>query len=725
MQGISEKINVTIDKILVHKEDTGWTLGVGFVKSENKKITFKGNLYCCKGEKITMGGTWEEDARYGMQFVVASAEKNEDMTEEDLITYLREFPLIGVARANKIVKEYGTSALEVLRTDYLKIVSLCGIPEETAYQMHSQVVKAETTNALIRFLQPKGLSLHMVRRIAEDYGPRAIEIIKKNPFRLYKDGYIEFGSAEYIAKKLGISSGTEAYIGGVLLSEMEKMTKSGNCYMNVKDLQDKAVKFLRTKGKTNENKIFSSICDMSDRENLIIEEGDAFLPEYYYSEVYSGLKIDLLRKTVAKYKLNRKAEEIFDELNENSKIKYAPEQEWAIKTALDAKLMILTGGPGTGKTATVNGIIKAFYLNNPDSKIVCCAPTGKAAKRMEESTGMPASTIHRLLEYKFEKGVLSCRKNAQNPIDADIIIIDEFSMVDILLFDKLLRAVNPYTKLIIVGDIDQLPSVGAGNVLADLIGSDVVTTVRLVTVFRQAAESPIVSNAYKINSGNIPVFNDVDFTLEETGEETEEEVAERCVNLYCELLEEGESVSTVQILSPKKRNSPCGSGMLNSAIQKRVNPVYDKRNEILIVLGQHYLSYRTGDKVIQTKNNYEKGCFNGDTGFITKVSRDKDTISVHFDNGMDIDFTGKEEIMELELAYALTIHKSQGSEYPTVIMPVVNEHVRFLTKNLLYTGVTRAKKNLFSVGSLKAWELGCRNTVLDKRNSKLKDRIQY
>ena len=271
MQGVSEKISVTVDKILSHKESSGWTLAVGVIKPENKKITFKGNVYCCKGEKLELAGTWE-DSKYGMQFVVASAEKNEDMTEEDLVTYLKEFPLIGTARASKIVKEFGTSAIEVIRSDYQKITSVCGVPEEIAYRMHSQVLQKETENALIRFLQPKGVSLHMVRKIAANYGDKAVEIIKKNPFKLYKDGYIEFSTAEYIAKKLGINSDTDAYIGGALLAGMELATKNGNCFVSVENLRNRTLKFLKERGSVSENKIFSSICDMSDKENLIIEE---------------------------------------------------------------------------------------------------------------------------------------------------------------------------------------------------------------------------------------------------------------------------------------------------------------------------------------------------------------------------------------------------------------------------------------------------------------------
>jgi len=381
--------------------------------------------------------------------------------------------------------------------------------------------------------------------------------------------------------------------------------------------------------------------------------------------------------------------------------------------------MILTGGPGTGKTTTVNGIIKAILKNNPRTKLELAAPTGKASKRMEEATGKSAKTIHRLLEYRPFGDELQCGRNEENPIDADVLIVDEFSMTDILLLEKLLRALHIGTRLIIVGDVDQLPSVGAGNVLADMINSGVICTIRLNTIFRQKGTSMIVVNAYRINNGEYPDFSQPDFTFEEINDE-DEVVADEIVKRYVELIKSGKTTNDVQVLTPLKKKTACGSKTLNEMIQTAINPARPEVNEVKF----GFLTFREGDKVMQTKNNYEKGCFNGDTGYITRIDKSKEdaVVIVKFDD-KEVEFTGREEILELELAYAISVHKSQGSEYETILIPMVMSHKRLLARNLFYTAVTRAKKMVHIFGSRKAIEYAVNNKNVATRNSKLYQKL--
>lgn len=724
---VQEKISmmVTVKKIIL-SQPSGFCIASGeyaTLNGDKNPVTIVGNFFAMKGEKLVVEGEWVHNAKFGVQFKISRYEKSEDLSEEDLLIYLQEFKSIGQARAKKIVEAFGVESLSVIRDNYKRLCDV-GIAENIAFKIYEEVSKNETMNNLMRFLGKRGVSTTAVQKIYDELQNSSVALIKKNPYLLYNTLHLlSFADCDFLAKELQFEADDSYRIEALITNTIEKNAQNGHCYMQIDDIISNVRESLNKSKPVSRNLILASVATMVESRKIILEEdGATYIPIYYYAERYSARKLRILIDSPSSYFLNDTPENILKKVEEGG-MGYAPEQKEAILKGLTEKVMILTGGPGTGKTTTVNGILKSFMINDPNTKIVLAAPTGKAAKRMEEATKMPSRTIHRLLEYKPYGNVLECKRNAENPIDADIVVIDEFSMVDILLFEKFLNALAPTTKLVIVGDVDQLPSVGAGNVLEDLINSKVICTVRLKTIFRQAAESPIVSNAYKINSSEMPVTNDDDFTFEEIQED--DVVAEEIVDEFVELWNKAENRNEVQVLTPMKRTTSCGSRNINKMIQEKVNPYVAGKQQVAIKVKDNTFFYRVNDKVIQTKNNYEKGCFNGDTGVIKdiQINGSIEKVIVTFDNGMEIEFSGKEEILELELAYALTIHKSQGSEYKTILVPVVSSHKKMLAKNLLYTGVTRAKKNVHMYGQADAMMVGVKNTNTVKRLSKLAEKI--
>lgn len=714
--------NVLIKKIILSKNM--FTVAIGEFSEGNQTIesTFIGNFYCVQGEKFNFEGSWTMHPTYGKQFKVEGYQKIQDLLPEDIEQYLTGFKGIGISRAKKIVSAFGDKTLEVIKDNYEKLTEI-GIPKDIALNIHANVVQNTIVNDLIRMLKPKGLSFKTINKIYEQYREHSINIVKNNPYRLADDiSGINFSMADYIAKDIGVDYDCGFRIQGAIKQALMSGAEQGHSFLFIEELIKMVHGILSSKNQKDidTNIIIKVLANMEEYKQLIIESDTAvYLPMYYYAERYSARKISKIRESKSNLVLNYDPADIIKMVEEEVGFQYADQQREAIQKGLTEKIMILTGGPGTGKTTTVNGIIKAILKNDPRTKLELAAPTGKAAKRMEEATGKSAKTIHRLLEYKPFGDELQCGRNEENPIDADVLIVDEFSMTDILLLEKLLRALHIGTRLIIVGDVDQLPSVGAGNVLADMINSGVICTIRLNTIFRQKGTSMIVVNAYKINNGEYPDFSQSDFTFTKI-DDKDEVVAKEVVNKYVELIQSGKTTSDVQVLTPLKRKTACGSKALNELIQEAINPARTGVNEVKF----GFITFREGDKVMQTKNNYEKECFNGDTGYISRIDKSKEdaTIIVKFDD-KEVEFTGREEILELELAYAISIHKSQGSEYDTVLIPMVMSHKRLLAKNLFYTGVTRAKSVVHIFGSQKAIEYAVNNKNVAVRNSKLHQKL--
>lgn len=715
--------NVLIKKI-IHSKNM-FTIAVGEYSDNNDTLesTFIGNFYGVQGEKFNFEGDWVMHPTYGKQFRVEGYQKIQDLQPEDIKEYLTGFKGIGKVRAKKIVDAFGGKTLEVIKNNYEKLAEV-GIPEDIALNIHKEVVQNTIVNDLIRMLKPKGFSFKTINRIYEKYGEHSLDIVRNNPYRLADDiSGIDFQMADYFASDIeDITYDCGFRLQGAIKHALHLAAESGHSFLYVTELVQKVKNILTYKNQQDidTNIIIKVLAHMEEYKQLIIESDTAvYLPMYYYAERYSARKISKIREVPSSVVLNKDPDEIIREVEEEVGFQYADQQKEAIRKGLTEKIMILTGGPGTGKTTTVNGIIKAILKNNPRTKLELAAPTGKASKRMEEATGKSAKTIHRLLEYRPFGDELQCGRNEENPIDADVLIVDEFSMTDILLLEKLLRALHIGTRLIIVGDVDQLPSVGAGNVLADMINSGVICTIRLNTIFRQKGTSMIVVNAYRINNGEYPDFSQSDFTFEEINDE-DEVVADEIVKRYVELIKSGKTTNDVQVLTPLKKKTACGSKTLNEMIQTAINPARPEVNEVKF----GFLTFREGDKVMQTKNNYEKGCFNGDTGYITRIDKSKEdaVVTVKFDD-KEVEFTGREEILELELAYAISVHKSQGSEYETVLIPMVMSHKRLLARNLFYTAVTRAKKMVHIFGSRKAIEYAVNNKNVATRNSKLYQKL--
>lgn len=702
-----------------------FTIAVGEYSDNNDTLesTFIGNFYGVQGEKFNFEGDWVMHPTYGKQFRVEGYQKIQDLQPEDIKEYLTSFKGIGKVRAKKIVDAFGDKTLEVIKNNYEKLAEV-GIPKDIALNIHKEVVQNTIVNDLIRMLKPKGFSFKTINRIYEKYGEHSLDIVRNNPYRLADDiSGIDFQMADYFASDIeDITYDCGFRLQGAIKHALHLAAESGHSFLYVTELVQKVKNILTYKNQQDidTNIIIKVLAHMEEYKQLIIESDTAvYLPMYYYAERYSARKISKIREVPSSVVLNKDPDEIIREVEEEVGFQYADQQKEAIRKGLTEKIMILTGGPGTGKTTTVNGIIKAILKNNPRTKLELAAPTGKASKRMEEATGKSAKTIHRLLEYRPFGDELQCGRNEENPIDADVLIVDEFSMTDILLLEKLLRALHIGTRLIIVGDVDQLPSVGAGNVLADMINSGVICTIRLNTIFRQKGTSMIVVNAYRINNGEYPDFSQPDFTFEEINDE-DEVVADEIVKRYVELIKSGKTTNDVQVLTPLKKKTACGSKTLNEMIQTAINPARPDVNEVKF----GFLTFREGDKVMQTKNNYEKGCFNGDTGYITRIDKSKEdaVVIVKFDD-KEVEFTGREEILELELAYAISVHKSQGSEYETVLIPMVMSHKRLLARNLFYTAVTRAKKMVHIFGSRKAIEYAVNNKNVATRNSKLYQKL--
>lgn len=709
-----------IERVIHHNIQNGYTIAKA--KSEQGDITLVGNFKCMKGEKINIKGKSIFNKIYGAQISVTNFEKVTELDESEIKNYLVNFNGIGPSRAKKIVDAFGKKSLDKIKASHLELVNI-GIPEDIAKEIHDEFVKNDIVNKLVEDLKPFGLSLKKIYQIYERYKEESITVIKTNPYRLVEDiSGIEFSDVDNIAQSIGVSHDSGNRTLSAIKHTLTLAGEQGHTYLPVEELISNVSSILSYKYQLpiDNNYILQIIMHMEEYRQLIIEPDKAtYLPMYYNAERYAARKLTKIRESKSAMPICINPSGLIDEIEKEIGVGYAGKQREAIEASLVDKVLVVTGGPGTGKTTTVNGIIRAIMKNNPDTKIKLAAPTGRAAKRMEESTGKTSSTMHRILEYKPYGDELICGRNEDDPIDADVLIFDEFSMVDILLLDKLLKAVQNTTNIIIVGDIDQLPSVGAGNVLADVINSNVIKVVRLDTIFRQAGTSPIVTNARLINSGEMPELTHKDFTFDEIDDE--EQVAIKIVEEYVRLLSEGYTMDEIQVLSPLKKKTACGSKNLNMLIQAAVNPPCSGKPEVNV--GSGY--FRLGDKVMQTRNNYEKDCFNGDFGYIVQImASSKDpVIIVQFDGDKKVEFTGREEIMELELSYACTVHKSQGSEYLIVLMPTVLSHRRMLKKNLFYTGITRGKRTVKLIGSRKAIEFAVKNDNIEVRYSKFYKRI--
>ena len=706
-----EKIKCTIERITFQNSENGYSVLQTTIKGYREEQTVVGIFHeVTVGAVLTVEGNWRVDKRYGRQF---AAEKWTEELPADIIgieKYLGSGLVkgIGPKMAKLIVKHFGLETFEVIENDADRLLEVPGIGKGRVGKIRDSWEKQKDVKDIMVFLQGHGVSSTYAAKIYKQYGKDSIEKVQNNPYCLADDIWgIGFKTADGIAEKLGYEKNDSRRCRSGILYTLSKLSEDGHCYAEREQLVKSAKELLQA----DEAPITQALDDMIASEDLMLDEDAIFMPPFYYAEVGVANKLRRLIETPMGNIFDNGGTVTDDVSQRQGQIEYDEVQLSAIRKAIGSKVMVLTGGPGTGKTTTTLGIIASFETLG--QRILLAAPTGRAAKRMSEATGKEAKTIHRLLEFNPAEGY---GRNDENPLDGDVLIVDESSMIDIILMNSLLKAVPLSMRLILVGDIDQLPSVGAGNVLRDIIDSGAVPVIRLTRIFRQAQSSRIVTNAHKINQGIFPDISNgrqSDFFF--IKQEDPEQAARDIVNIVKNRIPKayGYSTNDIQVLAPMQR-SVVGATNLNIALQEAINPVGDS-------LSRGGFRYRRGDRVMQIRNNYDKDVFNGDIGTVEHVDMEERTLTVSFD-GNSIEYEDS-ELDELTLAYATTIHKSQGSEYPVVVMPLLMTHFVMLQRNLVYTGITRAKKLCIIVGTTKALAYAIHNMVVLKRNTRLKERL--
>ena len=702
-------LRCVVERITYQNPENGYSVLKVKVKGYNDLVTLVGNLLEVPvGSVLLCRGEWKVDKRYGSQFVAATWEETMPATVYGIEKYLGSGLVKGIGPrfARAIVQRFGTETIDIIETEIERLYEVPNIGRKRVAKIRESWEKQKDIKNVMLFLQGYGVSTAYAAKIYREYGKESIDKVRENPYRLADDIWgIGFKTADGIAAKMGYEKEDPRRCRSGILYTLGQLSDEGHVYAGEEQLVKTAGQLLEA----GETAIRDTLAGMLQAEDLILDKDAIYLPPFYHAECGTSRRLRDLAQSTGRSLFDG----LFDpsSLTAETGIEYDEVQLAAIRQAVTSKVMVLTGGPGTGKTTTTQGIIAA--LKKAGLRVLLAAPTGRAAKRMSEATGMEAKTIHRLLEYNPQDGY---KRNDENPLEGDALIVDECSMIDILLMNNLLKAVPVGMRLVFVGDIDQLPSVGAGNVLRDIIDSQRIPVVRLVCIFRQAQKSRIVMNAHAINQGRFPDTSngrDTDFFF--MREDDPERAAETIVRLVKERLPRAyrESPDRIQVLTPMQRGV-VGAANLNLLLQQALNPSGPS-------LGRGGYTYRQGDRVMQQRNNYDKDVFNGDLGYIREVDTEERTLKVDFDGKwVEYDVT---ELDELTLAYATTIHKAQGSEYPIVVMPVLMTHFVMLQRNLIYTGITRAKKICVLLGAAKALAYAVRNVSVLKRNTRLKERL--
>ncbi len=731
----------TLERLTFQNEENGYTVAKLVPKGKNYEVTVVGTLTGVNpGESVQLRGVWTTHPQYGRQFEVREYTVQLPATVEGIRKYLGSGLIkgIGPVNAGRIVDYFGLKTLDVIENDIHRLREVPGIGEKRTTLIARAWEEQKHIKEIMVFLQSHGVSTGLAVKIYKQYADQSLAVVRNAPYRLAKDIYgIGFKTADKIAQKMGFAVDAPERIQAGLRYALGAFSDEGHCFAWRDDLLTAAAELLEVPREACEPQLDALI----RLEELIAENGESritnsdsaskiqnlkskieqaiYLPPFLYAEKGVANKLRQLQ-TSARDRLavfqNVEWDKAFAWLAERNPIRLAEQQQAAVRMALTEKVSILTGGPGTGKTTITRSIIQLLQAKR--CSVLLCAPTGRAAKRLSEATGLEAKTIHRLLEVKPAEGFRFAR-DQENPLDADMIIVDETSMVDILLMNHLLKAVEAGSHLLLVGDVDQLPSVGAGNVLRDLIASAVIPVTRLDTIFRQAEDSYIIVNAHRINRGEMPVCNGParDFFLFAADD------AERAADLVLDIVARRipakfgyDADRDIQVLSPMHRGA-AGVGELNRRLQETLNPPDARKAQS--VHGARV--FRVGDRVMQIRNDYDRQVFNGDMGRITALDLEEHTLTVNFDGALvGYEFT---ELDELVHAYAVSIHKSQGSEFPVVVIPILTQHYMMLQRNLLYTGVTRAEKLVVLVGNPRAIAIAVHNDKIAQRNTRLTERL--
>lgn len=733
-----ETLEGYVERIVFRNEENGYT--VLSLVNEDIEMTCVGTFsYIDEGEFLCVQGKYIEHTVYGEQLKVESYEVKEPSDMISMEKYLGSGAIkgIGTALAARIVRKFKKDTFRVIEEEPERLTEIKGISERIAKEIAIQFEeKRELRNAML-FLQQYGISLSLGVKIHEKYGMRMYEVMKQNPYKLAEDiTGIGFKTADEIARKVGIGTDSDFRIKAGVLHVLKEAAGQGHTYLPEEILNKKTEELLLIKPELIEH----HLTDMVMNKQIVMkEEGgerQIYSSYYYYTELNCARM--LMDLNVPYSYTEKKFDQLMDKLENQMEMELDSMQRTAVLEAARNGLLIITGGPGTGKTTTINAIIQFFQQEGLD--ILLAAPTGRAAKRMSETTGQEAQTIHRLLELsgnvEDENQRMHFERNEENPLETDVVIVDEMSMVDISLLQSLLKAIVVGTRIIFVGDVNQLPSVGPGNVLKDMISSHCFSMVKLTKIFRQAAQSDIIMNAHKINRGEHLVLDNKsrDFFL------LQRERVQNIISVIIQLVRDkmpkyvDASVYDVQVLTPMRKGE-LGVERLNQILQEYLNPRSTNKKE------KEYKQriFREGDKVMQIKNNYQlaweikskygitqdagTGVFNGDCGIIREINLFAETLTVEYEEGKMTEY-GFQALDELEHAYAITIHKSQGSEYPAVVMPILTGPRMLFNRNLLYTAVTRAKKCVTIVGSNDMVQQMIANVNEQKRCSSLHTRLQ-
>ncbi len=739
-----DQISGSVERITYYNEENGYTVlrlkpdsrgQLPFKYAPDQLITVVGNLpELNPGEWLKLTGKWVSHAKHGRQFQAELCEQSRPATQEGVKRYLGSSLIrgIGPVMAERIVNRFGEETLDTIDHEPERLREVLGIGKKRVGQIIKAWEEQRAIKDVMLFLQSHGVSTSLAVKIYKKYEDDSLAIVQNTPYKLVNDIHgIGFKTADKIAQALGLAKDDPARIEAGIAYTLNRMAQEGHVYMPQEALEPEAAEILGVQAEQVTDVIdsletsefikretiqysLSSIQSSVSAPQVLKEERAVYLTPMYYSEIGVTNRVKrMIEHPTSRLAVFRNRKSKIQ--NPESRIPLTEQQMEAAQTAVTHKVAILTGGPGTGKTTTLRALLDLLDANRLTYALA--SPTGRAAKRLAEATGRPAKTIHRLLEFNPGEGF---GRNEDNPIDADMIVIDEASMLDLALANNLLKAISPDSHLLLVGDIDQLPSVGAGDVLGDLIDSGVTAVVRLQTIFRQAAGSLIIHNAHRINRGLAPETRpDADDFFIFIKPEPEE-----AANLLVDIVKTRlprkfgfDPLDDIQVLSPMY-NGALGVTNLNRLLQGNLNPASARKPERR--LGGR--AFRVGDKVMQTVNNYDKDVYNGDIGRITALDLVMQTMTVSIDGAPVVyDFLEADELVH---AYAISVHKSQGAEYPCVVMPVATQHYMMLQRNLLYTAVTRAKKLVILVGTRKAINIAVKNDKQTDRHTALDWRLQ-
>jgi exodeoxyribonuclease V alpha subunit len=715
-----------VERITYANEQTGYTVAKLALSGVQDSITIVGNLIApVPGEMLKVKGAWLMHPKFGKQFKVTGHQSIVPATVIGIKKYLGSGLIkgIGPVMASRIVKQFGEKTLEIIDQNPHELHQVEGIGRKRIEMIGNAWKEQKEIREVMIFLQGHGVSPSYAVKIFKKYGWDSIKMVSRNPYRLASDIFgIGFLTADKIAGSMGFEKNAPARVEAGILYVLHQLSEEGHVYFPYEPLVDKCREILEV-----DREVISKAIGAITLENKIViedlnQEIEAFqtnhkavyLKSFHIAE--TGIAEHLFRLTASPKKMrNVEVGKALKWVQEKIRIEFAAKQIEAIQSAVSEKVMVITGGPGTGKTTIINAVIRIY--RELGARILLAAPTGRASKRMSEATGYPARTIHRMLEYNLQKG--GFQRGQDHPLEVDVLILDETSMIDTSLMVHLLKAVPSGATLILVGDVNQLPSVGAGNVLKDVIRSKKVPVVELKEIFRQAANSGIIRNAHRINTGLLPELKQEreglgDFYFIE--QEDQEEVLRIIMELVCERIPKRfklDALDGIQVLAPMHKGT-VGTENLNAKLQEALNP-----SGPAMVRGGR--TFRLKDKVMQIRNNYEKEVFNGDIGRITSLDEETREVMVTYD-GVPVPYEAS-DLDEIVHAYAISVHKSQGSEYPAVILPLLPQHYLLLQRNLIYTAVTRAKKLLVIVGSKKALATGVKNDKIARRYTYLAERL--